>query len=471
MQSNVAVADSGDQQALADAVTQLLARHWPAGTAHKQVTDPGTVSELALWPQLVGLGLAGLPVAEVAGGAGGRWADLAVALEACGAVLAPTPAVAVAGTIGTLTALGGDGTGDGRAAGLLAQICAGDVVATVAWTGQPDLWGARGAFRAEPGPGDEIRVSGSADLVLSPEASRVLLLADGPETVGTTETTDSGGSAGTPLLLLVDTAAEGAAMRRIDGLDLLRPLGALSLGHAKAIVLATGDAAISAVRHGLAAAAAALASELVGLAGHCLDGAVGYAAERRQFGRPIGSFRAIKHICADMLTGVELARAAARHLASLLDTEAAAPAGGQVSADDLDDAVALTLLKVTEVARETSAAYIQVLGGIGFSWEHEAHLYYRRAGASAPLFGTATAHRTRLDLSNAASRGKAAAITPPPQGTPAAELAAHVERLLPLHRQKWATTIRSPPALTGRPRCTPWAGSHRTGRPSSGAAA
>src|ERR1700757_1409079 len=133
MQRNVAVADSEDQQALADAVTQLLERHWPAGTALKRAGDPESLSELALWSQLAALGLAGLPVAEAAGGAGGRWADLAVALEACGAVLAPIPAVAVAGAIGTLTVLGVDGTGDSRAAELLAELCAGDVVATVAW--------------------------------------------------------------------------------------------------------------------------------------------------------------------------------------------------------------------------------------------------------------------------------------------------------------------------------------------------
>jgi len=439
MQSNVAVADSEDQQALAEAVTQLLERHWSAGTAHKQVADPGSVSELALWPQLAALGIAGLPVPEAAGGAGGRWADLAVALEACGAVLAPTPAVAVAGAIGTLTALGGDGGSGSQAAELLAQICAGDVVATVAWTRRPGLWGARGAFHAfhsEPGetsgagPSTEILVSGTAELILSPEAGRVLLLADAPD------------APSTPLLLLVDTAAEGASARRTDGLDLLRPLGALALTRVRAVILASGDAATAAVRHGLATAAAALASELVGLAGHCLDGAVGYAAERHQFGRPIGSFQAVKHICADMLTGVELARAAARHLAGLLDAQALAVAGptARVSADDLDQAVALTLLKAASVAQDVSAAYIQILGGIGFSWEHEAHLYYRRAGASAPLFGTATAHRMRLDPSNApgtARAGKAAAITPPPPGTPAAEMAAHVRRLLPLHKQKW----------------------------------
>jgi alkylation response protein AidB-like acyl-CoA dehydrogenase len=430
MQSNVAVADSEDQQALADAVAQLLERHWPAGTAHKQVGDPGSVSELALWPQLAALGLAGLPVAEAAGGAGGRWADLAVALEACGAVLAPTPAVAVAGAIGTLTALGDDGTGGGQAADLLAEISAGDVVATVAWTQRPGLWGARGAFEAESAsddepawdgaPGAEVLVSGTVELILSPEADRVLVLADAPDATGT------------PVLLLVETAAEGVSVRRIDGLDLLRPLGAVTVTRARAVILATGDAATSAVRHGLATAAAALASELVGLAGHCLDGAVGYAAERHQFGHPIGSFQAVKHICADTLTGVELARAAARHLAGLLDTGA--------DADDLDQAVALALLKAASVAQEASAAYIQILGGIGFSWEHEAHLYYRRAGASAPLFGTLTAHRMRLDPSNAAGTargGQAEAITPPPPGTPAAELTAQVQRLLPLHRQKW----------------------------------
>jgi alkylation response protein AidB-like acyl-CoA dehydrogenase len=420
MQSNVAVADSEDQQALADAVTQLLERHWSAGTAHKQVGDPGSVSELFLWPQLAALGIAGLPVTESAGGAGGRWADLAVAIEACGAVLAPTPAVAVAGAIGTLTALGSDATGGGEAAELLAQVCAGDVVATVAWTQRPGQWGARGGFRAEPAEaGGKMLVSGTAELVLSPEAGRVLLLAD------------TSGTPGNPVLLVVDTAAEGVSVRRTDGLDLLRPLGAIDLSGARAFLLASGDAATSAVRHGLATAAATLGSELVGLAGHCLDAAVRYAAERQQFGRPIGSFQAVKHKCADMLAGVELARAAVRHLAALLDAE--------TPADDLDDAIALALLKAVSVAQDVSAGYIQVLGGIGFSWEHAAHLYYRRAGASAPLFGTATAHRMRLDPSKTlgTSSGKAAAVIAPPAGTAAAELAAQVARLLPEHRRKW----------------------------------
>ena len=326
MQSNVAVADTADQQALADAVARLLERHWPTGEAHKQVSDPDSVSEVTLWTQLSGLGIAGLPVAEAAGGAGGRWADLAVALEALGGALAPTPAVAVAGAIGTLTALADTAradtarageASDGPAAELLARVCAGDVVATVAWTQRPGLWGSHGAFRTAPGqPGQPgLRVSGTASLVLSPEAGRVLLVADSPASIGSPASTDSlagtdsltsADSPGTPLLLLVDPNAGGATMRRIGGLDLLRPLGVLTLDNVPATVLASGDAALAATRRGLVAAAAALASELVGLAGHCLDGAVGYAAERRQFGKPIGSFQAVKHICANMLAGVEL---------------------------------------------------------------------------------------------------------------------------------------------------------------------
>jgi alkylation response protein AidB-like acyl-CoA dehydrogenase len=403
MRSNVAVADTEDQQALAEAVSQLLAKQWPQGAAHKQIGDPETVSELGLWPSLTELGLAGLPVAEARGGSGGSWADLAVALEACGAVLAPTPAIAVAGAIGTLDLLDGE---DARE--LLGRISAGAVVPTVVWTERPGLWGARGGFQAETHEG-AVRVSGHAELVLSPEADRLLLLAENP---------------GGPLLLVVE--AEDAALRRIEGLDLLRPLGALTLDAAPATVLAQGSAAVAAVQRGLVTASAALASELVGVAGHCLTAAVTYAGDRTQFGRPIGSFQAIKHTAADMLTGVELARAAARHLTELLDASASAP--------DLDDAAALALLKATTVARQVTADYIQILGGIGFTWEHEAHLYYRRAGAAAPLFGGSAAHRRRLDPT-AGTSGKAVSV--PPANTPAAELAAHVERLLPAHREKW----------------------------------
>jgi alkylation response protein AidB-like acyl-CoA dehydrogenase len=415
--SNVAVADTEDQQALADAVTRVLARHWPDGAAHEQVADPASVSELPLWSRLAELGVAGLPVAEDRGGSGGRWADLAVALEACGAVLAPTPAVVTAGVLGALEVPSGHADSDDAAGTLLGQVCTGSTVATVAWIARDGSWGVPGGFQAETGHADgKIRVSGHADLVLSPEADHLLVLADGADG---------------PLLLVVAADADGVDLRRIAGLDPLRPVGALTLRSAPATVVRRGGSAVASMRRGLVTAGAALANELVGVAGHCLTAAVAYASDREQFGRPIGSFQAIKHICANMLAGVELARAAARHVTDLLDSGA--------PADALDDAVALALLEVTTVARRVTGDYIQVLGGIGFTWEHEAHLYYRRAGAAAPLFGGDTAHRRRLDPTDPTRHpaGPGAPAGPAAVAGPAGELAAQVEKLLPAHRQKW----------------------------------
>jgi alkylation response protein AidB-like acyl-CoA dehydrogenase len=440
VRTDVAVADTEDQQALAEAVAQLLARHWPDGAAHEQISDPRTVSELPLWSRLVELGVAGLPVPESQGGSGGGWTDLAVVLEALGGVVAPTPAITVAGALGALDALSGESAAD-----LLKRVATGSVVPTVAWTERDGLWGASGGFTAETqtetqtqietkaqtqtetgvkGSTEPVRVSGHADLVLSPEAGVILLTAD---------------SAVGPILLSVAADAGGVRMQRTDGLDLLRPVAELTLESAQGTVLTIGDKALAAVRRGLVTAGAALASELVGLSAHCLTAAVSHAADRSQFGKPIGSFQAIKHKCADMLAGVELARAAARNVAALLDDGA--------PADALDDAVALALVETGRVAQQVAADYLQILGGIGFTWEHEAHLYYRRAGAAAPLFGGADTQRRRLDP----TRRKTTAGVPPvsryAEGSPPAELASQVEALLPAHREKWGVDDSFPARL------------------------
>jgi len=398
--------DTDEQAALADAVAGVLARHWPEGAAHERIGDPSTVSELPLWSRLAELGVAGLPVPEPAGGSGGSWRDLAVVLEACGAAVAPTPAIAVAGALGTLSVTQGEAALD-----LLHRVCEGTAVVTTAWTRHTDLWGAAGRLTLEA----DGLVSGRVDLVLSPEADTVLLPAD---------STDG------PVLLAVAADAPGVRLKRVDSMDLLRPVGVLELDGANPTVLARGEEAVAAVRRGLAAAGTALASELVGVAAHCLKAAVDYAHERRQFGRPIGSFQAVKHKCADMLTNVELARAAARHAAGLLDETP--------SADQLDDAVALALAESFRTAKRVTADHIQVLGGIGFTWEHEAHLYHRRAGAMSLLFGGSEAQRARLDpIRSNAAKPAAPSSRNYPSGSAAAELAEQVEKLLPEHRAKW----------------------------------
>jgi alkylation response protein AidB-like acyl-CoA dehydrogenase len=409
VRTDVTVADTADQRALAEAIGELLDRHWPEGAAHKQVGDPPSVSETPLWSRLAEIGVAGLPLPEAAGGPGGTWSDLAVALEACGTAVAPVPTIAVAATIGALDRLPQEGAAD-----LLRRVSAGSTVPTVAWTERPGLWGAPGSFTADGNGTGTVRISGRADLVLSPEAEVIVLLADG---------------ASGPVLVAVTASSDKVDLRRMEGLDPLRPIGALVLDDAEGTVLAEGEAALDAYRRSLVTGGAALASELVGLSAHCLSAAVAYAKDREQFGRPIGAFQAVKHTCADMLAGVELARAAARHLVALLD-DGATP-------DALDDALALALYETVRVARKSGADYIQILGGIGFTWEHEAHLYYRRAGAMAPLFGGAGAHRRRLDPSRRSGPTTAPSATSYPQGSPAAELAAQVERLLLEHRRKW----------------------------------
>ncbi|SHN18382.1 acyl-CoA dehydrogenase [Cryptosporangium aurantiacum] len=403
MNIEVGVADNDEQAALADAVRRALARQWTSDERQKRISDPASVTERPLWATLTELGVPGLPVPEDLGGSGGTWSDLGVALEAAGAVLAPTPAVGVAGALGALEQRSGT-----DAARLRTGLVTGATIATVAWadeTAEPVEARTDGAGAQ----GNTVLVTGGRDLLLTPEADTVILLATSGEG---------------PLLVAVETNAEGVTVQRHDGLDLTRPTGTLILRGALATVLAAGETAVAAERRSRVAGGAALANELVGAVAHCLAGAVSYAADREQFGRPIGAFQAVKHRCADVLAALELARAAARAVTALLDDAGADP-------DALDDAVALALLQAGRALHEASNGYIQTLGGVGFTWEHEAHLYFRRSGASAAFFGGADAHLARLDPV------AAGAAKPPTFTGPAAELAAQVDALLPAHRAKW----------------------------------
>ncbi|MBX6390066.1 MAG: acyl-CoA dehydrogenase family protein [Frankia sp.] len=377
MINQVGVADTEEQASLVEAVTGVLSRHWPTDERNSRLADPAAVSELPVWEALAELGVAGLPLAEEHGGAGGCWADLAVALEAVGAALAPVPVVATAAALGTLQAVAGK-----AATKLLRAVAGGATVATVAWTAREDLWGVPGTVTAAPPAtqDDTAGVSGDASVVLSPEAATILVLADLPA---------GDGCLPGPLLVAVDAGGAGVGIERAASMDATRPLGVLTLRGATGTVLAAGDEAVAAVRRGQVTAAAALSAELTGIAGHCLTGAVRYATDRHQFDRPIGSFQAIKHRCAEMLAETEQARAASRHLAALLDADAGLA--------ELEDAAALALLAAGRAAHTVANEYLQVLGGIGFTWEHEVHLYVRRAVAMAPLFGGSAAHRRRLD--------------------------------------------------------------------------
>jgi alkylation response protein AidB-like acyl-CoA dehydrogenase len=308
-----------------------------------------------LWRQLAGeMGLAGLAVPADSGGAGASWREVAVVLEELGRAVAPVPYLgsAVVATR-TLQACGPSG------AHLLGRLASGAATAAVAVP-----FGAAPGAPATAVSADGEGLSGTVRGVADALTADVLLVA-------------AGGS-----LWAVDGGDAGVRRTPVVSLDATRPLCDVTLTSASAVTV--GDA--EAVGAGLLAGAALLAAEQVGVAQWCLDTTVAYLKERYQFARPVGSFQALKHRLADVWVAVTQARAVARYAAGCLADDD----------PDLPVAAALAQAHCGPVAVLAAEECVQLHGGIGFTWEHPAHLYLKRARADAVAFGTADAHRAAL---------------------------------------------------------------------------
>jgi alkylation response protein AidB-like acyl-CoA dehydrogenase len=321
-----------------------------------------------LWAALAGeIGLCGLSLPERYGGSGYSRADRAAALHEMGRCLLPSPFLASAVLAAeTLLATADEEVLDG----VLPGLGAGTTLATVAYRETP---GHRPVHAEREGAGWLLTGSrsfvldgGQADLILVPAA------------------TDDRTS-----LFAVDAAsAPGLSRRPMRTLDPSRPQACLDFSATPGRLVGDVGNGATAVRAGVAHATIALAAEQVGCAERCLEAAVEYAGMRRQFGQPIGSFQAIKHKCADLLIRVESARSAARYAASV--------STGSVADEDLYAAAALAGAYCSAACFTVAAENIQIHGGIGFTWEHDAHLYFRRAKASEVMFGTPAEHRAFL---------------------------------------------------------------------------
>ncbi|HWD05856.1 MAG TPA: acyl-CoA dehydrogenase [Kribbella sp.] len=332
----------------------------------------------ALWRVLgTQLSLPGLIVPEAEGGAGAELADLAAAVEELGATLAPVPLYATAG-LALPMVLAVAGTRPSNVAReLLAAIASGTTVATVALN-EPDGGHAPGSTTAKAErTGDGWSVSGTKSFVIdAPAAEVVLVPARTSEGIG---------------LFAVDRAS--VTMRAMPSLDLLRPLSTVRFEAAPARLIGTEDDAAR-IETGLDLALVVLAAEQVGGAQRCLDNAVAYAKQRVQFGRPIGSFQAIKHQLVDLLLRVELARSAMTHAVTVADEFLRDP--GEQTAGALAEAASLARALCSDTYTEVADESLHIHGGIGFTWEHDSHLYYRRAKATELLFGIPDDHRERL---------------------------------------------------------------------------
>jgi alkylation response protein AidB-like acyl-CoA dehydrogenase len=323
-----------------------------------------------LWAVLAGdIGLCGLSLPERYGGSGYSRADRAAALHEMGRCLLPSPFLASA-VLAAETLLA---TGDEDVlAGVLPGLAAGTTLAAVAYQETP---GGDGRPVRAVRDGTSWLLTGSRSFVLDGGQADLILVPAGTES-------------GTALFAVDAAAAPGLSRRPMRTLDPSRPQARLDFAATPGRLAGAVGAGAHAVRQGLAHATIALAAEQVGGAERCLEAAVEYAGMRRQFGRPIGSFQAIKHKCADLLILVESARSAARYAASV--------SSSPESDEDLYAAAALAGAYCSTAYFTVAAENIQIHGGIGFTWEHHAHLYFRRAKASEVMFGTPVEHRAAL---------------------------------------------------------------------------
>jgi alkylation response protein AidB-like acyl-CoA dehydrogenase len=365
----VSLALSEEQEALRGVVRQFLAARSPESAVRElMATERGYDPDV--WSQMADqLGLQGLIVPEDLGGQGFGQMELVVVLEEMGAALLCAPFFSTVVLATNALLVSGD-----RAAqsAVLPGIAEGRTVAALAVTEPSGRWDEGGIEATAARDGARWRLDGTKSYVIDGHVADVVMVA---------ASTPAGIS-----LFLVDGVAPGLSRTLQPTLDATRKQATIELRGVEATLVGTeGDGwpMISAV-HDLAAVG--LAAEQTGGAQRCLDMAVEYAKVRVQFDRPIGSFQAIKHMCADMLLEVESARSAAYYAGVC-----AAEGNGE-----LPVVASLAKAYCSEAYSHLAGQNIQIHGGIGFTWEHPAHLYLKRAKASEVLLGTPAHHRELL---------------------------------------------------------------------------
>jgi alkylation response protein AidB-like acyl-CoA dehydrogenase len=324
----------------------------------------------AVWDQMAQqLGLQGLAIPEEYGGSGYGYVELVVVLEEMGRALLCAPYFSTVALAANALLSSGD---DAAKKEFLPGIAAGSTIATLAFTEDSGRWDEAGITMTATKAGDGYTLDGHKSFVLDGHTANLLLVA---------ARTGAGVS-----LFAVDGNASGLTRTPLSTMDQTRKQARLEFSGTPARLVGSEGSGWNALSKTLDLAAVALAAEQVGGAQKVLEMSVEYAKVRVQFGRPIGSFQAIKHKCADMLLEVESAKSAAYY------------AGWAASEDSDELPVVASLAKAycSDAYFHAAAENIQIHGGIGFTWEHPAHLYFKRAKSSELLFGDPTYHRELL---------------------------------------------------------------------------
>jgi alkylation response protein AidB-like acyl-CoA dehydrogenase len=360
---------TAEQEELRDSVRRFLADRAPL-TRVRELMEAVDGTDKAVWEQAgAQLGLQGLAIPEEYGGAGFTFAEQAVVLEELGAALYGGPYLASAVLAAAALLASSD---EAARRDLLPAIASGETIATLAFTEDGGSWDPSTTRLSAAKAGDGWRLDGHKSFVLDGgSAGLILVLA----------VADGGLS-----LFAVNAGAAGLTRSVLPTLDQTRKLARLEFDGVTARLIGSGGDAAAIMDRVLDTAAIALAAEQLGGAQRALDMAVEYSKVRHQFGRPIGSFQALKHRMADMLLEVESLRSAVNYAA-------AAVAEGS---EEVPVVASLVKAYASETFFHVAAENIQIHGGIGFTWEHDAHLYFKRAKSSELFLGDATYHRERL---------------------------------------------------------------------------
>jgi alkylation response protein AidB-like acyl-CoA dehydrogenase len=330
----------------------------------------------AMYRRMAELGWTAIPFPEEHGGLGLGMVDLVVVLEEMGRHVTPAPLQSAVGLAGMVLLQGGS---DAQKSRWLPGICDGSAVGTLALVEASGRWDAGGVQLRARRSGDGWVLDGEKHYVADAPAADWMIVA--------ARTADGDGDGVS--LLLVDADAPGVSVHAVRSMDQTRRLGTVRF----AGVAVPADRLVgqqgrgwSVLRRGLDRALVAISAELCGTAQRALEMSVEYAKARQQFGRPIGSYQAVAHKCADMLVQVESAKSLTYYAAWAVDNDVA----------EAPLAAAMAKAYASDAARLVCGAAIQVHGGIGFTWEHDAHLYFKRAKWGETTLGDAVFHRERV---------------------------------------------------------------------------
>ena len=371
---------SDEQRALRGTLRGLLTGQLPSAALHAMIgTEPGYSAELHA-RLAAELGLAGLTIPEEFGGRGLSQAEASVVHTELGHALYPGPFLPSGLAAGVLLAATGDAaasgpmTADGAAAASrwLPLLAAGSVTGTIAAADRDGRWSSGpGSVRAHLTPRGW-RLYGSCWYVVAAHVAGIVVV--------------SARAGAVPAMFLVEAGGPGCRVTAQRGLDLTRRTCVTTFDATPAVLLVQDHHAVAALERAERDFLLATAAEAVGGIGWCVDTAVLYAKDRNQSGRPAGSFQAVAHACVEMIESFQAAEAAARYAA-------VGAAAGQAEAPA---AARMAVLEAGQAYRTVTEAASRLFGGIGFTWEHDAQLYYRRAWSAERLSGGPQTHRAAL---------------------------------------------------------------------------